>query len=138
LPVIPPRSPQLCQNGGLSVLSSIKETERSRVDGGWQSCCEMVCCDATASPFVAKVRVKVFTHFHAITIKRHSSMCNWLFGLPGWIFCERSPWCQRKLWPCPWLYSSPVLPFSVCPWAMLYSGLISGTLLWLPLLSNSF
>jgi hypothetical protein len=29
-----PQSPQLCQNGGLSVLSSISETEKSRVGAG--------------------------------------------------------------------------------------------------------
>jgi hypothetical protein len=89
MPAILPRSPQLCEIGGLSVLSSIRETEKSRVDGGRQSCCfwskipwrnrncEMVCCcNATASSFVAKVQDEVFVHFHAITIKRHSSMQN--------------------------------------------------------------
>jgi hypothetical protein len=30
--------------------------------------------DATASYFVTKVRIKVFTHFHAVTVNRHSSM----------------------------------------------------------------
>jgi hypothetical protein len=40
------------------------------------------CRDATASSFVAKVRSKVFVHFHALTIKHHSSMRNLLFGLP--------------------------------------------------------
>jgi hypothetical protein len=34
-----PWSPQLCRNGGLSVLSSIGETEKSKVGGGRQSCC---------------------------------------------------------------------------------------------------
>jgi hypothetical protein len=36
-PAILPRSPQLCQNGGLSVLSSMEETDKSRVDWGRQS-----------------------------------------------------------------------------------------------------
>jgi hypothetical protein len=40
-------------------------------------------------------------------------MQNWLYGLPGWILCEQSPWCQRKWWACFWLFSSPVSPFSV-------------------------
>jgi hypothetical protein len=38
----------------------------------------------------------VFTHFHAVAIKRHNSMQNWLFHLPGWNLCEQSSWCQRK------------------------------------------
>jgi hypothetical protein len=49
---------------------------------------------------------KVFTHFHAVTVKHHHSMWNWLFGLPGQILCEQCPWCQRKLWKCPWLSPS--------------------------------
>jgi hypothetical protein len=32
-PAILPRSPQMCQNGGLSVLSLIGETEKSRMGG---------------------------------------------------------------------------------------------------------
>jgi hypothetical protein len=42
-------------------------------------------------------------------------MWNWLFGLPGWNICEQSPWCQRKLWACSWLCSSPISPISACP-----------------------
>jgi hypothetical protein len=39
--------------------------------------CETVCChDATVSFFMAKVLGEVFTHFHAVTIKRHSSVQN--------------------------------------------------------------
>jgi hypothetical protein len=34
------------------------------------------CCDATASPSVAKVRVEVFAHVHAIAVKRRSSVWN--------------------------------------------------------------
>jgi hypothetical protein len=51
--------------------------------------CETVHCDdATASSFVTKVQGEDFTHFHTVTVKRHSSMQNWLFGLPGQILCE--------------------------------------------------
>jgi hypothetical protein len=43
----------------------------------WKGKCEMVHChDATASSFVAKVRGEEFTHFHAVTVKRHSSIRN--------------------------------------------------------------
>jgi hypothetical protein len=72
-----------------------------------------VCClDATASPLVAKVQGEVFAHCHAV-IKHHSSMWNWLFGLPGWILCEQSSGCQRKRWACSWFCSSAVSLFSV-------------------------
>jgi hypothetical protein len=69
--------------------------------------------EETGSCFVAKVRVEVFAHFHAIALKRHSSIRNWLCGLPERILSEQSPWCQRKLWACSWLCSSPVSPFLV-------------------------
>jgi hypothetical protein len=49
----------------------------------------------------------------SLHILRFSSMRNWPFGLPGWILCEQSPWCQRKWWACSWLCPSPVSPFSV-------------------------
>jgi hypothetical protein len=49
---------------------------------------------ATARSFVAEVRDKVFAHFHAV--KRHSSLQNCLFGLPGWILCEQSPWVKEN------------------------------------------
>jgi hypothetical protein len=39
--------------------------------------CEMVHCrDATSNSFFAKVRVKVFTHFHAVVVKHYSIMQN--------------------------------------------------------------
>jgi hypothetical protein len=69
-PVIMSRSPQLCQNGGLSVLASIGGNrkvgwlgENSHVFW-WKIKWETVCYhDATARSFVAKVRGKViFTH----------------------------------------------------------------------------
>jgi hypothetical protein len=52
----------------------------------------------------------VFTHFHAIAIKLYSSIWNRLFGLPGWILCEQSPWYEGKWWSCSWVCSSPVSP----------------------------
>jgi hypothetical protein len=92
---------QLCHSGNLSVLSSIGETEKSRVSGddchvvfgkkfsGEKRKCQMVCRrDATVS-FVAKVLSEVFANFHAVTIKLHKQ--NWLFGLPGQLLCEQSP-----------------------------------------------
>jgi hypothetical protein len=63
--------------------------------------------------FVAKVRGEVCAHFHAVAVKRYSSMRNWLFGLPGRILYEQSPCCQRKWWTCSWLCSSLVSTFSV-------------------------
>jgi hypothetical protein len=107
-------------------LPLIGETEKSRVGAGWQSYyfwskiplqnrkCEMVCCrDATASSFVATVWDEIFAHFRAVTVKQHSSMWNYPFGLPGQILCEQSSWCQRKRWACSRLCSSPFSPFSV-------------------------
>jgi hypothetical protein len=73
-----------------------------------------------------KFEDEVFAHFHAITIKYHSSMRNWLFALPGRILYEQSPWCQRKWWSCSWLCSSPVLPLSVCTeWSMPFKHLFT-------------
>jgi hypothetical protein len=96
------------------------------VGGGRESCCfwpkipwwkreyEMVSCrDATARSFVTKVWGKAFKHFHAVAVKRHSSKRNWLFGLPEQIICKQSSYCQRKLWACSWVCSSPVSPSSV-------------------------
>jgi hypothetical protein len=85
-----PSSPQLCQNGGLSVLSLIGETEKVRCVGKtvlsffvrtpwWKSKCETVRCSTAtaASYFVAKVRSEVFAHFHALAITHHSSIWLW-------------------------------------------------------------
>jgi hypothetical protein len=44
------------------------------------------CCDATTSSIFSKFPGEVFAHFHAVAIKRHSSMQNQLFGLSGRIF----------------------------------------------------
>jgi hypothetical protein len=68
----------LYQQGGLSVLSSIGETEKSIVGEGdshvifgkkitSEKESETVrCCDATASSSVPKVQGEVFAHFHAV------------------------------------------------------------------------
>jgi hypothetical protein len=73
-------SPQLCQNGGLSVSSLIGEREKRKVGGGRQSCYvwskipgwkrkfeTVLCRNATASSFVAKLRGELFAHFHAVS-----------------------------------------------------------------------
>jgi hypothetical protein len=54
------------------------------------------CQDATASSFIAKFQGEVFTKVYVVTVKCHSGMWNWLFGLPGSIICKTSPYCQRK------------------------------------------
>jgi hypothetical protein len=41
--------------------------------------------------FGAKVWSEVFAHFHAVAVKHHGSVRNWLFGLPGKILCEQFP-----------------------------------------------
>jgi hypothetical protein len=49
--------------------------------------CATVCCrDATGSYFVAKFRGEVFPRFLTDAVKRHNSMRNCLFGLPGRIY----------------------------------------------------
>jgi hypothetical protein len=35
---------------------------------------EVHCCDTTASSFDAKVQGNIFAHFHAVTVKRHSTV----------------------------------------------------------------
>jgi hypothetical protein len=50
-----------------------------------------VCClDATASYFVSKVQSEVFMHFHAVTIKCHSSIRNRLWAQTSLTSCGRS------------------------------------------------
>jgi hypothetical protein len=61
-------------------------------------------CDARASSFVAKFRCEVFAHIYPVPVKGHSSMRNWLLGLPGRILCG-------KWWTCSWLCSSSVSHF---------------------------
>jgi hypothetical protein len=78
-------------------------------------------------PLLPKFRAKYFAYFHAVALKHHSSMWNWLFGLPEWILYEQSHWCQRKWWVCSWPCSSPVLPslshwvWAFCVWLMFSS-----------------
>jgi hypothetical protein len=102
-------APQLCQNGGLTVLCSNGETEKIRVGGveshvgfgqklpGRRKCETVRCCDATVSSFVTKVRGEVFSHFRAVAVKRHSSVREWLCGLPERIISGKSPWFHRKI-----------------------------------------
>jgi hypothetical protein len=107
----------LYQNGGLSVLSSIGETDKSEVGVGRQSYCFSQklsgekgsvrrCVVVMQQPVLLspKVRGKFFEPLHAVAAKRHISKRNWLFDLPGPNVCEKSPWCQRKLWACSWLF----------------------------------
>jgi hypothetical protein len=47
--------------------------------------------EVTASSLVANIRGEVFAHFQAVAIKRHSSIRNGLFGLPGRILRVQSP-----------------------------------------------
>jgi hypothetical protein len=49
----------------------------------------MVNC-SDASSFIVKVWGDVFTNFHAVAVKRHSSNWNLVFGLPGRIICNQS------------------------------------------------
>jgi hypothetical protein len=112
-----PLSPQLCQNGDLSIgetESSCRGPSQTTMVGvERQSCrflvknfpvkkevwdCALSWCNRQF--FVAKVQGEVFAHFHAIIIKRHRIMRNWLFGLPGWIIWEQCLLYQRKWWTC--------------------------------------
>lgn len=89
--------------------SHMGPSQASRVGVGWQLCsfwlkipwwkrkCEMTCShDATAISFTTKLWHEVFALFHAVAVKRHSTMQNSPFGLPWPILCKQSPWCQRK------------------------------------------
>jgi hypothetical protein len=93
----------LCQNGGLSVLSSIGGTEESRE--GRETTVMLFLVKTSLmkkevwygpNSFVVKFRGVAFAHFHSVAVKRHNSMRNWLFGVPGRILCEQSPWCKRN------------------------------------------
>jgi hypothetical protein len=50
---------------------------------------------ATASSFVTNIWGEVFTHFHAGSVKCHSDMQNWTFGVPGQILSDHSPKYQK-------------------------------------------
>jgi hypothetical protein len=81
------------KTGGLLVLYSIGETEKSWVGGERQSYCffskipwwkrkceTAICRDVTASYFVAEVLVEVFTHFHAVTgetLQQYTGLTVW-------------------------------------------------------------
>jgi hypothetical protein len=99
-PAIPPREPQFCQKGVLSILSSIGEQKKV----GWMGTTVILflvkkslektkvwdgaCREATASSSVAIVREEVFAHFLAVAVQRHSIMRNWLCRLSGRIICD--------------------------------------------------
>jgi hypothetical protein len=88
LPTILPRSHQLCQNGSLSVLSSIGETE-NYFGRGRQTCC--------LRQKFTKFRGEIISYFLAVALIRHCSMRNWLFGLSGRILCEHSSYDEYAL-----------------------------------------
>jgi hypothetical protein len=96
--------------------------QKSRVGGGQQSLvknslmkrkCAMVHRrDATGNSLSSKFGV-MSAHFHAVTIKHHSSMWNWPFGLSEQNLCEQSSWCQLNWWARSWICSSRVSRFLV-------------------------
>jgi hypothetical protein len=63
--------------------------------------------------FVTKFRGELLVNFHAVIVKGHRNMRNWLLGLPGLILSEKSALYQIKWWACTWVYSPPVSPFSI-------------------------
>jgi hypothetical protein len=101
-----PWSPHLCQNRGLSVLSSVREIEKrwrgaSRMgDNNHVVLVKKIPCESIVvkrqpvllSPkFGAKP-----SHIFTVAVKCHSSMRNSLFDLKEWILCEQSPWRKKN------------------------------------------
>jgi hypothetical protein len=78
--------------------------QKSRMGLGWQSCCFLIknpsekgsvrWCFVMMQQQVL-LSSKFGMNFHIVAVKSYSSMLSWLFGLPGRILCEQSPWCQR-------------------------------------------
>jgi hypothetical protein len=58
--------------------------------------CETVCCVATASSFVTKVRRDVFADFHTVTIKRHT-VCGIDCLACRDEFFVNNPWMLKKM-----------------------------------------
>jgi hypothetical protein len=123
--VILPRSPHFCQNSGLSVLSSIRETEKCRVGGEpaimfllvknnllkkeeWE--CVLSWCNSQF--FCRQSLGQSFHTFFTVAVKPHSSIRNCLFGLPERIVCEQSPWCKNKIFA---FHLSLLPPPLACP-----------------------
>jgi hypothetical protein len=120
-PAILPRSPQLRQNGGSQLYLQLGKQRKV----GWvgneihvvfisnflvkKEVWDGVLSWCNSEFFVAKFWGEVFVNFHGASAKCHSSMQNWLFGLPGTILYEQSPWCQRK-WACSRRCSSSLSP----------------------------
>jgi hypothetical protein len=98
-----PRSPQLTKWQAALQFYLQSGKQKSRVGGddshvafcqkfpGEKGTVRQCCNDATASYFVAKVRGEAVAHFHAVAMKRHSSLRNWLFCLSERILYEHSP-----------------------------------------------
>jgi hypothetical protein len=111
-PAILPRSPRQCTNGGLAFQFYLQSRKLRKVSwvgddshavfdkifSGEKRKCETVRCrDAEDSYFVAKVRGEVFAYFHTVAVKYHSSMSNWLFGLPERTFFIAIPSMSKKI-----------------------------------------
>jgi hypothetical protein len=121
-----PRSPQLCQNDSFSIFFSTEETENL----GWVGTTVLLLLaknylsknevwDAVLSWksqfFVNKIRDEVIAHLHTIAVKCHSSMRNWLFGLPGRIVCEQSLMSKKMMSMLLTFLFTCLAFFSFCP-----------------------
>jgi hypothetical protein len=82
--------PQLCQNGGFSVLPSIGETWKNKVgwddshvvfSGEWSVRLRVVVMQNQF--FHCQSSVRSLRIFNAVAVIRHSFMRNWSVGLPG-------------------------------------------------------
>jgi hypothetical protein len=118
-----PRSPQLCPNGGLSVLSSIRETEKSRVGGGrvmlflvkkfpgengsvrW---CVVVMQQPVFLSSTFGACLRTFSRSRRKTSQQYAELNIWPARTNSF---EQSPWCQRKWLAHSWLCSSSTSPF---------------------------
>jgi hypothetical protein len=69
----------------------------SKIPWWIRKCGTVRCRDATTNSFVAKFRGEFFSHFHAVSVKGHSIVQNWLFGLPRRILCEQFPLISWKM-----------------------------------------
>jgi hypothetical protein len=86
----------------------LKSRKQSRVCGGYilflvknalvkNEVWEGVLSWCNSQFFCYQVWVEVFSHLHAVAVKHHSSMWNWLFGLPGWIPLWTMPLIWKKM-----------------------------------------
>jgi hypothetical protein len=58
-------------------------------NGALLCCCSQFFCRQSSG--------RILYTFPRSLLKHHSSMWNWLFGLPGWILHEQFSWCKRKM-----------------------------------------